>query len=122
MLQKKDRLRAEAGKYVEDAAKPVFTDELGRRVSPLTATKAYARIAAVASASSVRLHDARHSAASHLIHAGVDIKSVSAILGHASANTTLGVYAHLLGDAQRDAIDRLGDRLDRIVAGGPKPT
>jgi integrase len=39
-------------------------------------------------------HDLRHSFASHLIRAGVDVYSVSRQLGHARASTTLDVYSH----------------------------
>jgi hypothetical protein len=35
--------------------------------------------------------------------------------GHASATTTLGTYAHLIADAQRGAVDKLPDRLLKIV-------
>lgn len=112
--QAADRLAAGPG-FVGDTAGPIFTDELGRRLEPLHVTKAYARIARAAGASSLRLHDARHTAATHLLIAGVDVRSVSGILGHASATTTLSTYAHLIADAQRDAVDKLGDRLERIT-------
>jgi integrase len=85
----------------------------------MDATHAYGRIAKEVGASSLRLHDARHTAATHLLVAGVDVRSVSGILGHASATTTLDTYAHLIADAQRDAVDRLGDRLQRISKGRP---
>jgi site-specific recombinase XerD len=39
-------------------------------------------------------HDLRHSFASHLIRAGVDVYSVSRQIGHARASITLDVYAH----------------------------
>jgi integrase len=83
-LQAADRL-AGGPAYEPDPAGPVFTTELGRRVGALEATKAYARIAKAAEISSLRLHDARHTAATHLLVAGVDVRSVSGILGHASA-------------------------------------
>ena len=115
-LQTADRRRARE-LYVDGGA--IFTDELGRRISPMDATHAYGRIAKEVGASSLRLHDARHTAATHLLVAGVDVRSVSGILGHASATTTLDTYAHLIADAQRDAVDRLGDRLQRISKGRP---
>ena len=86
------------------------------------ATKAYARLAKSAGISSLRLHDARHTAATHLLVAGVDVRSVSGILGHASATTTLSTYAHLIADAQKDAVDKLGDRLEQIVGGNRMAT
>jgi integrase len=46
----------------------------------------------------VRLHALRHTHASILIDAGLDILSISRRLGHASPTTTLRVYGHLFRD------------------------
>ncbi len=55
-----------------------------------------------------RPHDLRHTAASLWIAAGIDIKTVSAWLGHSTAKLTLDTYGHLMGtDADRAALDRL---------------
>lgn len=43
---------------------------------------------------SLRLHDLRHTFASHAIEVGVSIQRVSAWLGHAQIETTLRVYTH----------------------------
>jgi integrase len=48
---------------------------------------------------SYRLHDLRHFYASGLIAAGCDVVTVQRALGHSSASTTLGTYAHLWPDA-----------------------
>lgn len=42
----------------------------------------------------VRFHDLRHSYATGLLDDNAPLVAVSALLGHASANTTLGIYAH----------------------------
>jgi len=112
VLQAQDRLAAGPA-YLADPAAPIFTDGLGRRLQPLDATKSYGRIAKAAGITSLRLHDARHTAATYMLVGGADVRSVSNILGHASATTTLSTYAHLIADAQRDAVDRLGDRLQQ---------
>ena len=44
----------------------------------------------------------------------VDVKTVSALLGHSSARTTLDFYAHSLIDQQRRAVERLAQRLRMI--------
>ncbi|MGO4603047.1 tyrosine-type recombinase/integrase [Terrabacter sp. 2YAF2] len=49
---------------------------------------------------SVRLHDLRHFYASGLIAAGCDVVTVQRALGHATATTTLGTYAHLWPSAE----------------------
>lgn len=50
----------------------------------------------------VTLHDLRHTHATTLLEAGVDVKTVSERLGHAKPSTTLDVYAHVLPG--RDAL------------------
>jgi len=48
----------------------------------------------------LRLHDLRHTYASLLVGQGANVVFVSRQLGHASPNTTLGVYAHLFDRAE----------------------
>jgi integrase len=61
-----------------------------------------------------RPHDLRHTAASLWIAAGIDIKTVSAWLGHSTAKLTLDTYGHLMGtDADRAAIERV----NRVLGG-----
>lgn len=55
----------------------------------------------------VHFHTLRHSFATRLMEKGVDIKTVSALLGHSSAKTTLDFYAHSLMEQQRSAINQL---------------
>lgn len=44
----------------------------------------------------MRLHDLRHSFGSNLLYQGVDIVTVSELMGHASVAITLKVYAHVI--------------------------
>ncbi|MWA05825.1 tyrosine-type recombinase/integrase [Actinomadura sp. LD22] len=55
----------------------------------------------------VRLHDLRHGSATMLLAAGVDMKVVSEILGHASAAFTSDVYAVVAEELAEDAAARI---------------
>jgi integrase len=77
----------------------------------------FKRIAKAAGLGEFRLHDLRHSAASFLLAEGVKIKRVQAILGHATATTTMNTYAHLLDSDDSDALERVQRRLN----GGDEP-
>jgi len=57
-----------------------------------------------------RFHDLRHSAASELVMAGVDMRTVAEILGHSDLKITQR-YAHLSRAHVDDAVSRLNDRL-----------
>ena len=54
-----------------------------------------------------RLHGLRHTHASLLILAGVDIATVSERLGHADANITARIYLHGSKESDRAAADAL---------------
>jgi len=55
----------------------------------------------------LRFHDLRHSAATILLRAGVDIHRVQRILRHASVTTTSGTYAHLAVEDLREALGHM---------------
>ena len=52
------------------------------------------------------MHDLRHSFASVMLAAGVDVKVISQSLGHANIGITLDTYAHLLPGMGRTAAKR----------------
>jgi integrase len=90
----------------------VFTTEFGQPSDPrnaLRALKAAAKRAKLPS--TVGLHTLRHSAASVRLSAGVPLKVVSEIFGHASVAITGDVYGHVPPDVSRDALTRLNDAL-----------
>ena len=49
----------------------------------------------------VRFHDIRHTFATLALENGMDVKTLSAMLGHVSAATTLDIYTHITDDMQR---------------------
>lgn len=57
-----------------------------------------------------RLHDLRHSAASEMINAGVDLYTVGGVLGHKSAVSTAR-YAHLAQAKLKAAVGTIGARV-----------
>ena len=63
----------------------------------------------------IRFHDLRHTFATLALQNGVDIKTVSSMLGHYSAGFTLDTYAHVTTDAQLKAAQTMGSILSRAV-------
>ena len=57
----------------------------------------------------VRIHDLRHSAASEMINADVDLYTVGAVLGHKDPRSTKR-YSHLKHDTLADAVGKIGRR------------
>lgn len=52
----------------------------------------------------VRLHDIRHSFASHLLNNGKSLKTVSDLLGHSSISITSDIYGHIYRPDLDDAV------------------
>lgn len=67
---------------------------------------AFRRARVAANMEHVNFHDLRHSCASILIALGVDLYTVSRILGHSTVTTTQR-YAHLQVEQQRAALEKL---------------
>ena len=63
----------------------------------------------------IRFHDLRHTHASHLLAAGVNVKVVSDRLGHASVAFTLDTYAHVMPGQQAEAAAAVHALLENSV-------
>ncbi|HEY1388305.1 MAG TPA: tyrosine-type recombinase/integrase [Ktedonobacterales bacterium] len=59
----------------------------------------------------IRFLDPRHTTATLLLSARVNLKVVSEMLSHASTTITLDIYSHVLPDMQQDAAEAMGHLL-----------
>jgi site-specific recombinase XerD len=60
-----------------------------------------------------RLHDNRHTHASHLVSSGLSLEIVGRLLGHTNPTTTRR-YAHIADDPLRAATERFGTKMDAL--------
>jgi integrase len=81
---------------------------------------AWERIREAAGLPELRLHDLRHTFASIGAAGGLSLQLIGGLLGHSSIRTTQR-YAHLVDEAQRDAVERIGTDLARAVGGESVP-
>jgi integrase len=78
-------------------------------IDPRTYQKLYRRIIANAGIKYRKFHAIRHTFATRALELGVDIKTLSEILGHANISITLGIYAHSLMEQKKIAMDKLNN-------------
>jgi integrase len=92
--QQEQRLALGMGKSPADS--PVLATWDGKFMSPSAFNYAWRHQMRAVGMPNVRLHSLRHTHASTLIAAGVDVLTVSRRLGHSSPTITLNVYGHLV--------------------------
>ncbi len=89
--------------------------------SPLDPAAVRKKLAAVlkrAGCKHIRFHDLRHTFATNALERGMDVKTLSAIIGHVSSATTLNVYAHVTDGMRQSA----AAKIDRTIAkAAPQP-
>ena len=60
-------------------------------------------------------HALRHTFATRAIECGIDVKTLSEILGHKNPTVTLNRYAHSLMEHKKDMMNRLGNQLKNVT-------
>ena len=91
---------------------------------PMAPENAYRRMKEIlksAGLPNLRFHDLRHTFATHALASGVDVKTLSGILGHTRAAFTLDTYTHTTGDMQKRAAEIVGDFMTDIFGEELKP-
>lgn len=67
------------------------------------------RLLALAGVRPVKLHDARHAAATLMLESGADARSIQLLLGHSSPGFTMATYVHPRHEGLRDVLERAAD-------------
>ena len=91
----------------------VFSTSSGRPFDPPTVSERAAKAWKRAGLKRMTLHECRHTYASLMIAAGVNTKTLSTYMGHASVGITLDRYGHLMPGAEREAAAMLDALLSR---------
>lgn len=86
----------------------IFATPLGGHRDPDDLTRRWTRLTRRLGLDGIRVHDLRHSVATRMLEAGVEMKVVQEILRHSSYQTTANIYSHVSQDLQADAAARLG--------------
>ncbi|NNN15576.1 MAG: site-specific integrase [Acidimicrobiaceae bacterium] len=109
--QKEDLRSAGKNLSLTMAANPyLFYSELDGTtpVHPDSPSKLFRRIADRHDWKELHLHSLRHFAATQLVAAGMDIRTIAGRLGHADASVTLKVYSHVVEAKNHEAASIMG--------------
>jgi integrase len=112
--QLEQRLALGAGWQDHDLVFPAVD---GRPMHPDRIGKTFDRLVRASGLPKIRLHDLRHSHASHLIAAGAHPQALAARLGHATPAFTLARYGHLIPGLGASAARAVADLVDGPARG-----
>jgi len=107
------RMRVGLGKVSEENDL-LFPTLEGSLPSPRAFSAEWADVAASIGMPDVTFHALRHTHASQLIDAGVDVVTISKRLGHSGPSITLNVYAHLFRDNDARAATAINEALAKL--------
>ena len=93
-------------KYHERVSNYVVADKLGF-ISPRTFEYRYHKLLQKCEIQSINFHALRHTFATRCVEVGMDIKTLSEILGHADVAITLKTYVHSSMEIKRIQIEKL---------------
>lgn len=103
------------GRYFSNENEFVFTNELGTPCHFHTMYFHLKKIAADIGMPELRFHDLRHTFATLSIQGGIDIKTVSSSLGHATTAFTMDVYGHVSNEMLNQSSEKMAQVINNLA-------
>jgi len=94
----------------------------GEPRNPTAITKRFRIMLERAHCKHVRFHDLRHTFATMALENGMDVKTLSAMIGHVSSETTLNIYSHVTDTMRAQAAVKIDREIGGTDAPMPEPT
>jgi integrase len=85
----------------------VVMREDGLPIQPRSLSHAFTKFMHRYGGQRIRLHDLRHTHATHMLASGVHPKIAQERLGHSSVSVTIDLYSHILPNMQAEAVNRV---------------
>lgn len=91
----------------------LISTETGKPVQNTRLERSFYRLLKNCGIEQAGLHSLRHTFASSLFAKGIDIKTISTLLGHASVQITINTYIHLIAGADHNAVKVLEEKMEK---------
>lgn len=85
----------------------VFTSEVGTNIEPRRLLDTFHKLLTKAGLKKRGLHTLRHTFATRAVESGMDVKTLSEILGHEDISTTLNLYVHSSEEIKKESMGKL---------------
>lgn len=96
-----------AGSQWSNERELIFTNEFGAPIDAGVDSRRWGRLLKESGLQHIRLHDARHTAATMLMMSGVPVRATMEWLGHSQVSQTMR-YSHVMPEVAKDTATRLG--------------
>lgn len=98
--------------YYKKDEEYIYVNKIGERITPNYLTTGFCKFIKKYKLPHIRFHDLRHSAASLLYEANINVKDIQTFLGHSNAKTTMDIYVHLQNRANRNTVSAITEKID----------
>ena len=85
----------------------IFNNQFNTPIDPRRIQKHFKMILSKLNLTSITFHGLRHTFATRCIELGMDIKTLSEILGHSNVATTMSIYVHSTDSQKREQMELL---------------
>lgn len=85
----------------------------GKFIETAVYARRYKKLLELAGIEYIKPHSMRHNFAVRALELGVDIQTLSEILGHSNVSTTLNFYGHSLPEHKRSQMERIGQLFEQ---------
>ena len=89
----------------------IYVNKIGERITPNYLTTGFCKFIKKYNLPHIRFHDLRHSAASLLYEANINVKDIQTFLGHSSAKTTMDIYVHLQNRTNTTTVSAITEKI-----------
>lgn len=113
--QKQNEYKIKLGELYNRSADLVFCKEDGNLLCPVAFSRTFKRLAEQAGVNGVSFHGLRHTSATTMLENGIDIKTVSATLGHSNIGVTGNIYTHVTDKMRGNASRVIGEALSEYM-------